>query len=90
MSATAPASCYDDFVFCPSCGVEHDVTTYGRFCEACGLSVGTTRSGPRRQREQPEEAKRMCGSCGVPAASEETERCINCGSQIVTLAGEID
>jgi len=77
-------------VFCPSCGVEHDVTIYGRFCEACGLSVGTTRSGPRQHREPPAELKRACVSCGVPAASEDTERCINCGSKIVTIGGEID
>ena len=77
-------------MFCPSCGVEHDVTTYGRFCEQCGLSVGTTRNPMTKRRDKPEELKRMCGSCGVPAASEDTERCVNCGSKIVTVGGEID
>ena len=67
------------------------MTQYGRFCEACGLSVGTVRSGaPRRRPAEQIELKRVCGSCGVPAASEDTERCINCGSRIVTLGEEID
>jgi uncharacterized membrane protein YvbJ len=77
-------------VFCPSCGVEHDVTSNGRFCEQCGMSVGTTRNPQKVRLDKNVELKRVCGSCGVPAASEDTERCTNCGSKIVTLGGELD
>lgn len=66
------------------------MTTYGRFCEACGLSVGSTRSGVRKPVREDVELQRVCGTCGVPAPSEDSERCINCGGKIVTLGGEID
>ena len=66
------------------------MTQYGRFCEACGLSVGSTRTASRKPVHEAVELHRVCGTCGVPAKSEDSERCINCGGKFVTLGGEID
>ena len=66
------------------------MTLYGRFCEACGLSVGSTRIPARKPVREAVELQRVCGTCGVPAKSEDSERCINCGGRIVTLGGDLD